>query len=317
MSKYIIKRLLQSIPLVILISVIVFFLIKLAPYDAIDAMITPDMEPETIEMIRARYGYDKPAYIQYLSWFRGMLRGEFGYSIQNKMPIGKELAHRIPSTLKLMLPAYAISYLLAIVLGLIAGYNRGGLVDRVIDGFCSMGISVPGFWLAMLLIYFLGFKYKLLPVLGMYTVGAEKTFGDFFLHLIMPCTVLIVVTTPSLIRYVRSSTIGQLSEDYVMIQKSFGAKDREILFKHIYKNVLLPIITRFGMTLPNLVTGAIITESVFSWPGVGPYFVKAVSAMDFPVIMTILLLSSLLVVLGSLLADILYSIVDPRIKDMG
>ena len=155
-----------------------------------------------------------------------------------------------------------------------------------------------------------------LPILGMHNIGSESSGIDFLRHFIMPFAVLTFAFVPDQTRYVRSSTIGQLSQDYVMLQDAFGASRFEILFKHVLKNVVLPIITKMGMALPMLVTGAVITETVFGWPGVGPYFVTAIKGLDYPVIMAILLLSSTLVILGNLLSDILYCITDPRIKEM-
>lgn len=317
MAKYIIKRILQAIPLILLISIICFALIQLAPYNAIDTMITPKMSPETVALIKARYGFDKPAYVQYFLWLKGVLQGEFGYSIITNQSISSDLLARIPSTIKLVLPSYIIAVVIAIVLGLLAGSNKNKLVDKIIDGFCSLGIAVPSFWFAMIIIFIFGYKLGILPILGMNTIGKSNSFGDFFIHFIMPCSVLVMAYLPDLIRYVRSSTLTQVSESYVMVQKSFGATKKEILFKHVSKNVLLPIITKMGMALPMLITGAMITETVFAWPGVGPYFVTAVRALDYPIIMAILLLSSSLVIIGNLLSDIVYCLIDPRIKEMG
>ena len=173
---------------------------------------------------------------------------------------------------------------------------------------------MPTFWFAMLMIYLLGYKLDLLPIIGMHTVGKEDSFIDFLQHFIMPYLVLVVAFFPDLTRYVRSSTLLQLSEDYVMVQQSFGASKREIFFKHVSKNVLLPIVTQIGLALPMLVTGAIITESIFGWPGIGPYLMSATKALDFPIIMAVMLLSATLVILGNLLSDVLYTIVDPRIS---
>lgn len=161
-----------------------------------------------------------------------------------------------------------------------------------------------------------GYKLRILPILGMHTVGVN-TLSDFLLHFITPYMVLTLAFIPDNVRYVRSSTITQYSEDYVMVQKAFGASKAEIMFKHVCKNVLLPVITKLGMALPTLVTGAVITETVFSWPGIGPYFIKAVQGMDYPIVMIVLILSSTLVVLGNLLSDILYCVTDPRIRKMG
>ena len=166
----------------------------------------------------------------------------------------------------------------------------------------------------MLLIYAFGYRMKLLPILGMHTVGMEKSLPDLLRHFLLPYLVLIFSFLPDLTRFVRSSAIGQWKEDYVLVQKAFGASRSEILFRHVARNVLIPLITKLGMALPLLVTGAVITETVFSWPGIGSYFVKAVQAMDYPIVMSVLVLSGSLVILGNLLSDILYSIVDPRIR---
>mgnify|MGYP002514911728 CR=1 FL=1 len=190
-------------------------------------------------------------------------------------------------------------------------------IDKLIDGLSAVGIALPSFWVAMLLIYFLGYRLNVLPIVGMHTIGKESSIIDFLQHYIMPFTVLFFSFLPDGVRYVRSSTITQYSEDYVMVQQAFGASKAEIMFKHVCKNVLLPIITKLGMALPMLVTGAIITETIFGWPGVGPYFVKAIQGMDYPIVMVILVLSSTLVILGNLLSDILYCLTDPRIKDLG
>lgn len=317
MAKYIIKRILAAIPMVLIITILCFGLINLAPYDAIDAMTTPNMPPETVELIKVKYGYDQPVYVQYIRWLDGLLNGNFGYSIVTHQSISADLAVRIPNTIKLILPAYLFAYLMAIVLGLLAGSHKNKWVDKLIDGLSAVGIALPSFWVAMLLIYILGYRLNLLPIVGMHTIGKEGSFIDFLQHYIMPFLVLFLSFLPDGVRYVRSSTITQYSEDYVMVQQAFGASKMEIMFKHVCKNVLLPIITKLGMALPMLVTGAIITETIFGWPGVGPYFVKAIQGMDYPIVMTILVLSSTLVILGNLLSDILYCLTDPRIKDLG
>jgi len=288
-----------------------------APYNAIDAMTTPKMSPETIELIKAKYGYDKPLFIQYLRWLNGILNGNFGYSIVTKQSIAGDLSVRIPNTIKLVLPAYATAYIMAIILGLLAGSHKNKAADKVIDGISSIAIAVPSFWFSMLLIFVLGYKLKLLPIVGMHSVGKESSMVDFLRHFIMPFITLTFTFLPANVKFVRSSTVTQFSEDYVLVQRAFGASRGEIMYKHVCKNVLLPIITRLGMALQLLVTGAIITETVFGWPGVGPYFIKAIQGMDYPIVMIVLVLSSALVIFGNLLSDILYCITDPRIREMG
>lgn len=317
MLKYILKRVLQAIPLLIIISIICFTLIQLAPYDAVDAMTTPNMTQKTVDLIKARYGLDKPAYVQYFYWVKGILSGEWGYSIVTHENITKDLSVRIPNTILLVLPAYVLALILSIILGLIAGARKGKLADKIIDGLSSFGIAIPSFWMAMILVFVFGYSLNLLPILGMHTVGNESSFSDLLSHLVLPCTVLTLSFMPEIVRYVRSSAIGQLSEDYVMVQQAYGSPSAWILFRHVLRNVLLPIITIVGMSLPMLVTGAVVTETVFGWPGIGTYFVKAIQGFDYPVVMAVMLLSSSLVIIGNLASDILYSIVDPRIKGMG
>ncbi|MFL0250449.1 ABC transporter permease [Clostridium neuense] len=315
MGKYILKRIAQAVPLLLIISIICFTLIQLAPYNAVDAMTNPKMSKKTIELIKIKYGFDKPAYIQYLYWLKGILTGQFGYSIVTHESIFNDLASRIPATMILVLPSYICALILSIILGLMAGLNKNKLADKIIDGFCSIGISIPTFWFAMILVFIFGYELGILPILGMHTIGINST-ADFLKHFIMPFIVLTFAFMPENTRYVRSSTIGQLSEDYVMVQEAFGASKFEILFKHVLKNVLLPIITKLGMALPMLITGGVITETVFGWPGVGPYFIKAIQGLDYPVVMAVMVLSSTLVILGNLISDILYVVIDPRIKSM-
>jgi len=314
MSKYILKRILQAIPLLLIISLIVFFLIQLAPYDVIDSLITPNMSEEMIELLRGRYGLDQPFIIRYFNWLQNALRGDFGNSLTTGVPISQELGIRIPNTIRLVVPAYLTALILAITFGMIAGANKNKFLDKIIDGFCSFSIATPTFWVAMLLIYFFGLRLNWFPILGMYTVGQTQDFADYLRHFILPFTTLTLAFFPSLTRYIRMSTIKQVDEDYVLIQKSFHATKWEIFSRHISRNILIPIVTQIGLALPMLVTGAVITESIFSWQGVGPYLMHAARTMDYPVIMALMLLSASLVILGNLLSDVLYFLVDPRIK---
>lgn len=303
--------------MVLLITVLGFSLMHFAPYDAIDAMTNPRMSQQTIDMIKVKYGYDQPLFIQYFRWLDGLINGNFGYSIVTKQSIAADLAVRIPNTMKLVLPSYMTAYLLAVILGLLAGSHKNKAADKLIDGFSSIAIAVPSFWFSMLMIFIFGYKLKLLPFVGMNSVGMEASFTDFLRHYIMPYIALVFTFLPANIKFVRSSTLTQFSEDYVLVQRAFGASKGEIMFKNVCKNVLLPIITRLGMALPYLVTGAIITETVFGWPGVGPFFIKAIQGLDYPIVMIVLVLSSTLVIIGNLLSDILYCITDPRIREMG
>ena len=316
MLRYIVKRVLQAIPLLILISVLCFALIQFAPYDAIDTIATPKMSEATRAALKAEYGLDQPAYVQYFRWMSHMLRGDLGFSLVNHLSVSEAVKAQLPNTVVLVLPAFALAIVVSIVVGLVAGSNRGGRVDRLVDFLCSLGMATPTFWVGMMLLYIFAYALGALPVLGMHTMGKENDLADTLRHCILPWTVLTLNFLPDMIRYVRSSTIGQYREDYVMVQRAFGASKAQVLFRHVIKNVLLPIITLVGYQLPTLVIGAVITESIFSWPGMGAYFASAVKAFDYPVIMTVLLFSSALVIVGNLLADVCYCLVDPRIKSM-
>lgn len=314
MLGYIGRRLLQVVPMLLLISFTVFLMIQAAPYDVVDSITTPNMPEETIELRRKRYGLDDPLLVQYLRWLGNVLQGDLGFSLVSQYPIASDLAARIPNTLLLVIPAYLTALALAIGLGLLAGANHRRRTDRIIDGISSIGLATPPFWFALLVIYLFGYYLGWFPIIGMHTVGREGDPIDFSRHFVMPFLVLTVAFTPELTRYVRSSTISQLREDYVLVQRAFGASRTEIFRHHVSRNVLLPIVTQIGLALPLLVTGAIITETIFGWPGVGPYFLTATKSLDYPVILAILLLSATLVILGNLLADLLYVLVDPRVR---
>ncbi|MDR2619924.1 MAG: ABC transporter permease [Propionibacteriaceae bacterium] len=316
MLSYLVRRLLVAVPLLLLISFVVFGIMHLLPYDVIDSFATPDMDREALEALRERYGLNDPFLVQYGRWILGVLQGDFGYSLISRHSIADDLLTKIPNSISLVLPAYLIALVLAITLGLVAGANRGRITDTVIDTSNALFISMPPFWFALLVMYFLGFQLRLFPIIGMHSVG-RTDFPDFLQHLVMPGLVLIVAFYPDMSRYVRSSTITQLNEDYVMVQRAFGASKREIFAGHISRHVLLPVITQLGLALPMLVTGALITETIFAWPGVGKYFADAINNFDYPVVMAVLLLSAALVIIGNLLADISYRLADPRVRLKG
>ncbi|BBI31369.1 ABC transporter permease [Cohnella abietis] len=313
MRQLIVRRLLQTVPLLIFVSIACFAMIKLAPGDPVLSFVTPNMHAEDIERIRHNLGLDKPGYVQYFIWIKETLSGNLGYSLINHKPVLGQIMERLPATAGLMGASIGLAVLLAIPLGLVAGANRNRWIDKLINLFSYIGISVPLFWLAILLMYFFSIKLQWLPSMGMRTIGVNSTI-DVIKHGILPCTVLAFGFLAIYVRYIRSSTIGQLKEDYVQIQYAFGSTKRTILFRHVLKHVLLPVITLLGLSLAELVAGAIVTETVFSWPGIGSLGMTAVKGMDYPVIMGITLFSSVMLIVGNLLADILYGITDPRIK---
>ncbi|WP_152396762.1 ABC transporter permease [Paenibacillus guangzhouensis] len=315
MKKNILRRVLQSIPLLWFISLVSFALIKLAPGDPVKSFVTPNMSAEDVERIRHSLGLDQPVIMQYFIWLKNVLQGNFGYSLTNHRPVLELILERLPATIGLMGSALFLSLIIAIPLSIVAASRKNKLLDRGIGMISYIGISIPSFWFGIMLIYIFAVKLHWLPSMGMRTIGVDS-FWDIVKHGILPCAVLTFINVSMYSRYIRSQAISQLEEDYVQIQYAYGATKRSVLWRHVLKNVLLPIITILGMSFADLIAGAFITESVFSWPGMGSLGITAVFGLDYPVIMGITMFSSCMLVIGNLVADILYSVVDPRIKTM-
>ncbi|WP_337033815.1 ABC transporter permease [Paenibacillus illinoisensis] len=316
MNNYIVRRIVQAIPLLFVISIVSFTLIKLAPGDPVLSFVTPNMGAEDVERIRQNLGLDQPMYVQYVVWLKNVLTGDLGYSLVNHRPVAELIVERLPATFGLMGASLLLSLLISIPLSMIAGSRQNSLFDRGLSLLSYIGISIPSFWFGMMLIYFFAVQLHWLPSMGMRTVGVDSVW-DIIKHGILPCTVLTFMNVSVYMRYIRSNTISQLEEDYVQIQYAYGATRGTVLLRHVLKNVLLPVITILGMSLPELIAGAFITESVFSWPGMGSLGISAVHGLDYPIIMGITMISSVLLVVGNLVADILYGVVDPRIKTTG
>lgn len=314
MVKMILKRLAQSIPMIITISIVSFLLIRVAPGDPVRALVTPESSFEDIERIREAMGLNDNYLVQYARWAKAVLQGDFGYSFSNHRPVLEQIFERLPQTLGLMISALIISLVIGTIIGIISAMNNGGIFDRVFTFLSYVGISIPSFWFAMILIHILSLKLGWLPSIGMRTLGVETT-TDLIKHSIMPVLTLSISDTATISRYVRARVVSELKEDYVMTEKAQGFSKADLFFKSILKNSLLPIITILGMGLPRLVSGAFITESIFGWPGLGQLGMNAIFKYDYPLIMATTMFASLLLIFGNLLSDILYMLVDPRIKE--
>ncbi|WP_029451940.1 ABC transporter permease [Clostridium algidicarnis] len=313
MARYIFKRTLQAIPMLIFISILSFLLIKMAPGDPVRSYVTPNMSAEDVERVRENLGLDKPVPMQYVAWLKNVLKGDFGYSLINYRPVSHQIKERIPATLLLMGTSLITAIIFGIIFGLIAAYNKNKWIDNIISIISYIGISIPSFWFAMILIVIFSQKLRLLPSVGMHTIGINSTL-DVIKHTIMPATVLSFQNFAVITRYIRSKAITEMKEDYVRTAIGKGVSSRKVFGTHILKNTLLPIITIIGMSLPNLIAGAFITETIFGWPGMGRLGINAIFSFDYPLIMAITMISALMLILGNLIADILYGVVDPRIK---
>lgn len=313
MKKYILKRLVELIPVLILVSIFSFFIIQASPGDPIDNYVRPGMTEEQIEDIKEEYELDGSMAQQYFRWMSHIMRGDLGTSIHQNRRVVDIIAERLPATLMLMGTALAFSLMIAIPLGLWAGLRKNKRSDNIISLISYLGISIPPFWLAMIGIILFSLKLHLLPSGGMHTVNVN-TAADLLWHMILPAFVLSLNNMAIFTRYIRSNTISQLEEDYVQTAMAKGTGKRKILFRHVLKNCLLPIITLAGINIAGLVCGSFVVETIFSWPGIGRLAMDAVGNRDFPLIMGYTMFSCIILILGNLIADVLYAVADPRIR---
>jgi peptide/nickel transport system permease protein len=318
MGRYILRRLLIAIPVLFGITIAAFAALALAPGDPITARIPPEilarLTPEIIAQRRHELGLDQPIYIQYLHWFLGLIRGDLGYSITSGLPIWDEVVPRIAPTLLLMTTALGLGVGLGVPIGVVAALKRNTAVDYVLTGFTVVMIVIPQFVLALVAIYVFGVFLPVLPTRGMTTLGASFSPIDLLAHLILPASILGFAFAAPIARYARASMLDVLNADYVTTARAKGLTSRVVLFRHAFRNGLLPIVTVIGLFLPELVAGAVIVEQIFSWPGMGSLAVRAANDRDPALMMGGLLIVATGVLLANLLIDVAYASIDPRVR---
>ena len=319
MATYVLRRLIQAIPILIGISVISFLIINLAPGDPTDRFRSGRVSPETIANLVRLYGLDKPLPEQFVSWFTAFWQFPFrsdtwGYSFVDGRPVVEKIFQKIPTTLELMLTSLVVTMIVSIPLGVLAAVKQYSWADKIITTMATVGYALPSFVLGILLLYIFSIKLNLFPSFGRHTLGQESSFPDYLRHLFLPVCSLAIQQIAGWSRYMRSSMLEVLQQDYVRTARAKGLPGSRVLYKHALKNALLPVITLLGLSLPSLLAGAAITESIFSWPGLGLLAVQSVTTNDFPVVLAIVMIGGMMVLLGNLLADVLYGFVDPRIK---
>ena len=303
------------IPMALAISAIIFFASRLSPIDPLNSLISPDAaaDPTNLAIFRERLGFNDPIFVQYFNWLLEMLRGNFGYSIQTGQPISEILALRMPATLELILSALVISTTLALAIGLFAGANRGGLIDKFSRGLAAVGIAVPDFFIGLALLNILAYRLNWLPT-GQRLSPGQITLWDRLPHLILPVATLSIAMLAVLIRYTRNSVLDTLNRDFVKTARSKGLPEWKVMWSHVFRNSLGPVMVILAFRLPLLVGGSVLVETVFQWPGIGSTVVAAVTVSDFPVIMVISLLIATAILIASFLVDIVKSILDPRVR---
>jgi len=317
MGKYILQRILVAIPVIFGVTIVAFFIMTLAPGDAVDMLISPGLSPEDIELKKKALGLDQPVFIQYVRWLQEMMSGNLGYSFTNRQPVTDRIFDRFGPTFTLAMTATLISYIIAIPIGILSAVRQYSALDYSATIFSFLGVSIPSFFFGLLMIYFFSLKFDLFPTGGMQSIGKDFSWGDRISHLVLPTIVLSLQNTGVVMRYTRSSMLDVIRQDYVRTARGKGLKSRIVLIRHALRNALIPVITLVGLQIPFLLSGAIITEQIFNWPGMGRLTVEAINQRDYPTIMGLNLLIAVMVVIGNLLADIFYGVVDPRIRQQG
>jgi peptide/nickel transport system permease protein len=312
MGRYVAARLMQTVVLVFLVTVATFCLISFAPGGPAILYESGTTRVEMEEM-RRLLGLDQPVYVQYTRWLSNVLRGDLGMSLTLPRPVAALIRDRLPATILLSGTALLLALCLGLPLGVAAGTKRNSLLDHGLTAVSFLGVSIPSFWFGLMLIIVVAAQWKLLPAGGMTTPGAASA-KDTLRHLILPAIVLGTIHTVEIVRYTRSSMITVMRQDYVRTARAKGLGERLILARHILRNAALPVVTVVGMMLPRLAAGAAVTEQVFAWPGMGQLAVRAAFQRDYPTIMGVTMVVSIVVVLANLLTDIVYAYLDPRIR---
>ncbi len=304
MTRYIARRLFYSIFVLVGVSVVVFLTLQLIPGDPVIALAGENASPQVIEQIRTELGLDQPVPVQYLRWLERLLHGSLGTSIRTHREVIVEICDRLPYTMVLALSAVLLSTTLGILMGVLAAIHHGRLGDYLTMGFAIVGLSVPNFWIALLMIMFFALYLHVLPVMG----------AASWQNLIMPAVALSLHTAAQEARVTRASMLEVLGQDYIRTARAKGLAERTTIFRHALKNALIPVTTMIGIQFGQLMGGAVIMESIFAWPGIGRLALQSVLGRDFPVIQGTVLFVAVIFLLSNLVVDILYASLDPRIR---
>ncbi|MCK6626461.1 MAG: ABC transporter permease [Anaerolineae bacterium] len=319
MARYIIRRILISIPVLLGITLITFFLLHASGDPMAVYASNPSITAEDLARLEKTYGFDKPVYVQYLYWLRNIVTGNWGQSFLTHQDVLAMIFQRLPNTLILMVTAFVFTVVVSVALGIYAATHKYSVGDYFVTGISFFGYSMPGFWFGLMLIIIFAVKFKewglpSLPAAGMYPIRGEPSLVELLRHLVLPVAVLSLNSIARYSRYLRSSMLEVLNQDYVRTAHAKGLAGRVVVGRHALKNALIPLLTLVLLDIPFLFGGALIVEQVFAWPGMGRMYWEHAVWVDYPVLMGILVLISILVVLCNLIADISYAFIDPRIR---
>ncbi|MDC0036956.1 ABC transporter permease [bacterium] len=316
---YLVKRLLLAVPMLLGITFISFLIMKAAPGDPVAVMLDPSISIKDLEQIKQNLGLNQPWHAQYVQWLGRVLQGDLGVSYVTGKPVMGLLLERLPATLLLSITSLLCILCITLPLGIWCGYKKHTWIDDGITLFSFLGMSIPTFWLGLMFILLGSYALGWFPTSGfmdplVYDGPWLQRAGSVVHHMALPLFTIVVGGIAGLIRYNRFGIIKILAQDYIVAARARGLSETRILFKHAFKNCLLPIITILGLDLPSLISGSYIIEYIFSWPGMGQLGVQAVFQRDYPILLATILFSSVLIILGTIFADIGYSVIDPRIS---
>ncbi|QOR67903.1 ABC transporter permease [Cytobacillus suaedae] len=319
MLQYSLRRILSMIPLLLLISLVVFSLAKMMPGDPFGGEIDPsNTNPQYIEEMREKLGYNDPILVQYWRWVSNFVQGDFGKSFVYKKPVFDVIAQRLPNTLFLAVTSLLLTYIISFFMGMYSGRKPYTIGDNLIGTYNYIALAIPSFVAAILAIYFFSFQLGWFPFSGSVKVGLEEGTLAYYLsrfhHVLLPALVLGLMSSATYTQFLRNDIIENSRRDFVRTARAKGTKESKIYNKHILRNSLIPLVTFLGFDLANLISGALITETIFTYPGIGQLFLESVTRRDYAVMMSLTMLLSFLTLFGNLIADLLYGIVDPRIR---
>jgi peptide/nickel transport system permease protein len=318
MGRYFLRRLVISVPVLLFVTVIAFALVNLAPGDPVSSMINPatraELGPEWVEQRQKALGLDKPVLYRYGIWLKELLQGNLGYTLVGGQSVAGEIQARIGPTLLLMGSAIFLGTLIGVPLGMISAIRPNSITDYILTVFGFLTISTPVFFLGLAGMYIFAVHLQWLPTSGMRTLGVPKSTRDLIEHMILPVSVLTMIHIPLVMRYTRASMIESFRQDYVTTARAKGLTERVVVVGHAFRNALIPLITIIGLSLPELLSGAVITETIFQWPGMGLLAMRAVNARDYPLVLGVILVTAIMVLISNLISDLCYGIADPRIR---
>lgn len=311
---YIIRRLLIAIPVLFGVTVFNFIIINMAPGNPVEMFLDPNISPEQIELRKDQLGLNDPLWLQYFHWLGNMLQGNLGFSFSTYEPVSAIIIERLGPTFLLMTVSLVVGVVIAIPFGIMSATRQYSKLDYTTMGASFLGISIPNFFLGLGLIYIFALELQWLPTGGMMTLGGDGNIIDRLEHLVLPVFVLSIYIAGKIIRYVRASMLDVLGQDYLRTARAKGLREFVVTNKHALRNALIPIITVIGLEVPLLLGGAVITEQIFQWPGMGQLTIQSIMSRDYPTLMAINFLAAVMVLTANLLTDIFYSVADPRIK---